>query len=231
MKKLTFSYDDGVTQDIRFIEMLNKYGLKATFNLNSGCFGSATRLGRNGEVVDHIRNNAADIPAIYEGHEVAAHTLTHPLLPSVVDDDEIVRQVEEDRLLLSELVGYEVVGFAYPGGGQNNDARVAKLIAERTGVRYARVVATTGSFTPYPDLYRFQGSCYHHAEWEKMWQMAEEFLALPADADALFYIWGHSYEFDIYPERWEQMEEFCKQISGRSDISYCTNRQALLGDD
>ncbi|MBR7181829.1 MAG: polysaccharide deacetylase family protein [Clostridia bacterium] len=231
MKKLTFSYDDGVTQDIRFIELLNKYGLKATFNLNSGCFGSATRLIRDGREIDHIRNKAADIRAIYEGHEVAAHTLTHPLLPSIADDGEIVRQVEEDRLRLSELVGYEVVGFAYPGGGQNNDARVAGLIAERTGVRYARVVATTGDFTPYPDIYRFQGSCYHHVEWEKMWQMAEAFLALPADTDALFYIWGHSYEFDIYPERWEQMEEFCRLVSGRRDISYCTNRQALLGDD
>ena len=33
-KALTFSYDDGVTQDIRLIEIFNKYNLKATFNLN-----------------------------------------------------------------------------------------------------------------------------------------------------------------------------------------------------
>ncbi len=36
MKYLTFSYDDGVTQDIRLIELFNKYGMKATFNINSG---------------------------------------------------------------------------------------------------------------------------------------------------------------------------------------------------
>ncbi len=30
MKAVTFSYDDGVTQDIRLIDMFNKYGLKAT---------------------------------------------------------------------------------------------------------------------------------------------------------------------------------------------------------
>ena len=35
MKAVTFSYDDGVTQDKRLIELFNKYGLKATFNINS----------------------------------------------------------------------------------------------------------------------------------------------------------------------------------------------------
>lgn len=38
-KAITFSYDDGVTQDIRLIELLDKYGLKCTFNLNSGLQG------------------------------------------------------------------------------------------------------------------------------------------------------------------------------------------------
>ena len=44
-KALTFSYDDGVTQDVRLIEIFNKYGLRATFNLNSGL------LGKSGELV------------------------------------------------------------------------------------------------------------------------------------------------------------------------------------
>ena len=35
LKAITFSYDDGVTQDIRLVELLNKYNLKSTFNLNS----------------------------------------------------------------------------------------------------------------------------------------------------------------------------------------------------
>lgn len=34
-KALTFSYDDGVTQNIRLIDIFNKYNHKATFNLNS----------------------------------------------------------------------------------------------------------------------------------------------------------------------------------------------------
>ena len=35
-KMLTFSYDDGIYQDERLVEIFNKYGMKATFNLNTG---------------------------------------------------------------------------------------------------------------------------------------------------------------------------------------------------
>ena len=35
-KVLTLSYDDGKVQDRRLVKIFNKYGIKATFNLNSG---------------------------------------------------------------------------------------------------------------------------------------------------------------------------------------------------
>ena len=44
LKAVTFSYDDGVSQDVRLIALLDKYGLKATFNLNSGMFGACCNL-------------------------------------------------------------------------------------------------------------------------------------------------------------------------------------------
>ena len=34
-KSVTFSFDDGNLQDVPFVELLNKYGMKCTFNLNS----------------------------------------------------------------------------------------------------------------------------------------------------------------------------------------------------
>ena len=37
-KALTLSYDDGIRQDKRLIAIMQKYGLKGTFNINSGCF-------------------------------------------------------------------------------------------------------------------------------------------------------------------------------------------------
>ena len=102
-KAITFSYDDGTTQDIRLIELLNKYGLKCTFNINSGLLGSDKMLVRDGMRISHYKIAPHRLREVYEGHEVAVHTLTHPKLISC-SDDEIVRQVEDDRIALEEAL-------------------------------------------------------------------------------------------------------------------------------
>ena len=38
-KAVTFSFDDGVRQDLRLMDLFRTHGIKATFNLNSGLFG------------------------------------------------------------------------------------------------------------------------------------------------------------------------------------------------
>ena len=53
MKAVTFSYDDAVTQDKRLIQILDKYGLKATFNINSELLGKENKLFRGNTWVDH----------------------------------------------------------------------------------------------------------------------------------------------------------------------------------
>lgn len=226
MKALTFSYDDGVTQDIRLIELLNKYGMKATFNLNSSLLGKPGRLLREGVSVDHTKVNREDVRRIYDGHEVASHTMTHPFLPSMCDS-EVISQVECDRQRLSDIVGYEVVGFAYPGGGKNYDRRISDLIKENTGVRYCRHTVSNHSFDPQKDLYEFAPTVYHHGEFDKMTELGEEFLASTPDKPQILYIWGHAYEFDIRND-WERFECFLEMMSGRDDIFYGTNKEVLL---
>lgn len=226
-KAITFSYDDGVTQDIRLIELFNKYGVKGTFNINSELLGGKNELVRNGVTISHNKIMPADLKYIYEGHEVAVHTLTHPNLTQIEDDKEVIRQVEEDRIKLSELAGYEVFGMAYPCGGVNCDDRVAKLIKDNTPIEYARTITVTKSFEPYEDLYQYKGTVYHHTDWDEMFRLGEEFVQMKAETPKVFYIWGHSYEFDIYPERWQQLEEFLKLVGGRDDIFYGTNREVL----
>lgn len=226
-KALTFSYDDGVTQDIRLIEILNKYNLKATFNINSELLGNENSLVRDGVNINHTKNKPEDVKHIYEGHEVAVHTLTHPQLPLIEDDNEIIRQVEQDRLNLSELVGYEVFGMAYPGGGVNCNDRVADIIKKNTPIKYSRTIGVTYSFDPYPDLYQYKGTLYHHADWDELFEFGQNFLDLKADSPQVFYIWGHAYEFDIFPERWKLFEEFCEMMSGKDDIFYGTNLEVL----
>ena len=145
LKYVTFSFDDGVTQDRRLVELLNKYGLKATFNLNSSLFGLKGGWEQNGKFLSHNKVMPSEVKELYAGHEVAVHTLTHPNLTGE-DEETIVYQVEEDRKRLSDLVGYEVRGMAYPCGGVNNDERVATIIKEKTGVRYSRTITSTYSF-------------------------------------------------------------------------------------
>lgn len=224
MKAITFSYDDGVEQDIRLINILNKYNLKATFNINSELLGMKGYLKRFG--VDHNKVNSKDVKSIYQGHEVAVHTLTHPNLTQLDRDEEIIRQVEMDRLNLSQLVGYDVIGMAYPCGGVNNDQRVAELIKNNTGVKYSRTITSNNSFDIQDNLFRFNPTV-HHMKMENMLELAVRFIELKADKPQIFYIWGHSYEFDI-DNTWDSFEEFCKIISNKKDIFYGTNKEILL---
>ena len=145
MKAVTFSYDDGVTQDIKPIHMLNKYNLKCTFNLNSELLGTGGKFEVHDQLISHYKLEASDVKEIYEGHEVAVHTLTHPNL-TTLDDVEVLRQVRQDKANLEKLVGYDVVGMAYPCGGVNNDDRVAKLIKENTDIKYCRTITNTDRY-------------------------------------------------------------------------------------
>ncbi len=224
MKAVTFSYDDGVTQDRRLIELFNKYALKATFNINSEFLDTENVLVYGNKSVQHNKVSRSEIKELYKGHEVAVHTLTHPHLPAL-SEEEIIRQVEEDRLNLSSLCGYEVVGMAYPGGGVNFDLRVADIIARNTGVKYARTTVHTFDFNIQKDLYVFNPTV-HHNDTERCLQMIDKFLELKTDVPALLYIWGHSYEFD-FSDNWDFAEEMCKRISGHEDIFYGTNRECF----
>ena len=78
-KAFSVTYDDGVEQDVRFVALLNRYGLKGTFNLNSGLMETAFAwTHESGRVIRRLR--AENAAALYAGHEVASHTLTHPYM-------------------------------------------------------------------------------------------------------------------------------------------------------
>lgn len=230
MKAVTFSFDDGVLQDVRMIELLNKYGLKATFNLNSALFGGQNIL-RFEDYRPHTVHRyviaAKDVKEVYAAHEVAAHTLTHPKLTAIENDSEIIRQVEQDRLNLSELVGYEVVGFAYPGGGVNSDERCAELIRKHTGVRYARGYKRCESFDFPEDLYRLSpnASADHLDALEVL---TDRFLELRPHKPQMLYVVGHAYSLDYENDRWAKIEAIFERLSGREDIFYGTNKEILL---
>ena len=224
-KILTFSFDDGITQDERFINLLNKYGLKCTFNLNSELLGKDGYLMIQGKKINHTKIAPQLIKDIYKGHEVASHTLTHPNL-TTLSPEEVVRQVEDDRRKLSDLVGYEVQGFAYPCGGINSNRVVADIIKNKTPVKYARTIVHSYNFDVQKDLFLFKPTASLTKNKEKLLELCDEFLNSSSDELQLFYIWGHSYELDVEDD-WEFFEEVCRKLAGREDIYYCTNIEAF----
>ena len=226
-KAVTFSFDDGVTQDIRLVEILNKYNLKGTFNLNSAKLGLPGDFWKT-DVGDIPRSmlNASQVKELYQGHEVAVHTLTHSNL-TTLNDETVIRQVDEDRKALSELCGYPVIGMAYPCGGVNNNDHVAALIKENTPIRYARTITSTYTYALQKEnLLRFNPTL--HFLNEKAEEIVEKFLSLETDEPQLLYIWGHSYELDYSESRWENFEKLCRKLAGREDIFYGTNKEVLL---
>ena len=227
MKALSFSYDDGVTQDRRLLAILNRYGLKATFNLNSGLFASAAAFYDREKNVTfpHVRLRASEIAEVYAGHEVAAHTRTHPMLKDLTDEA-MIAETEEDRLALSDLVGYDVCGFAYPAGTCGMNAHVADVLRRHTGVRFARTTTSTHRFDLPQDLMTLDPTV-RHAERDAKLSLAQQFLDLQPETPQFFLIWGHAYEFDR-DDDWAWFEEFCRMISRRDDIFYGTNREILL---
>jgi len=40
----------------------------------------------------------------------------------------------------------------------------------------------------------------------------------------LFYLWGHSYEFDNN-DNWNRIEKICAELSGKDDVWYATNME------
>ena len=228
MKALTFSFDDAVRQDVKMIEILNKYGLKGTFNLNSGRLGMEGTKEWEGRKINTDKIKPEDIKYVYEGHEISSHTVDHPGLV-LMEDDEVIRQVEECRLALSDLAGYEVVGFAYPGGKWTlYDERVKNLVKDRTGCKYARITLPTLSYDLPEDLFELRGTACFSRNFDDLLNIGQKFLELKTDKPQLFYLWGHGYELDMGDGRWEVFEEFCKMMGGHDDIFYGTNAEVLL---
>lgn len=61
------------------------------------------------------------------GIEFGSHTLTHPHLPDV-SDEQLRREVSDSKRRLEDVLGVEVTSFAYPYGGV--DRRVRAAVAE-----------------------------------------------------------------------------------------------------
>ena len=202
-KALTMSYDDGKAEDRRLVEIFNKYGIKGTFHVNSG-------------MTDDVRIPMEEYEKLYEGHEIACHTLTHPTIARC-PMTEVAHEVLEDRKNLEVLLNRPVRGLSYPNGSYSEEI---KELLPALGIKYSRIVGDSHDFELPTDLYEWMPTCHHN---HNLLEDGKAFVELNKKQYLyLMYVWGHSYEF-TRDDNWEVIEKFCEMAGNRDDIWYCTN--------
>ena len=217
-KALTFSYDDGVRADLRLLEIFEKYGIKGTFNLNSRLFDCQNW---------HDRLNEEQTLKAFKncGQEVALHGARHVFL-NKVPLPEAVKEVADNRAYLEENFGCIVRGMAYAYNGFN--ARIKETLSA-LGVAYARTTNSTHGFAIPEDWLELNPTC-HHREAELL-PLADKFFGGSPLSEFkhreswLFYVWGHSYEFDD-DGNWGLIEDLCARAAQNGgDVWLATNIQ------
>ena len=216
-KVLTMSYDDARDGDRRLVEIFNNNGIKGTFHLNSGL------IERNEPLISDSfggRIQKDEMKELYEGHEVACHTLTHPTIERC-PISQVVMQVVEDRKGLESIVKYPVRGLSYPNGSYTDEI---KSMLHHVGIEYSRIVGSSYNFAMPKDFYEWKATCHHN---HNLLKLADDFLELNKKQYLyMFYVWGHSFEFGR-DDNWVLMEEFCDKIGNNNDIWYATNIQIV----
>lgn len=207
-KALTLSYDDGQIFDRELVGILNEYNIKGTFHLNSGNFGKK-------QFVD-----ATEIKELYKGHEVSVHTLTHPFLTQI-SNEEIITEILEDRKNLESLAGYPVRGMSYPFGDYNEE--LAKMLPAH-GIEYSRTVVSTHRFGLPSNFLTWHPTCHHNENILEKYKSFKK--TLPWEQLTLFYVWGHSFEFEK-DKNWDLIKEFCKTVSFDDSVWYATNIEIM----
>ncbi len=212
LKAVTFSYDDGQVFDKRTVEVMNKYGIKGTFNLNT----------RESDIGNPNRVQPSEFKEVYKGHEIALHGKFH-VSGKLVPPATFAYDMIENRKNLEDITGEIICGMAYANGSFDD---MTKQILKDCGVKYARRANASKSFEIPTDWLELVPTCHH--DREDSLALADEFLALKegenwrAFTAKLFYLWGHSYEFDR-KNNWELLDELCKKLGSRDDIWYATN--------
>ncbi|MBQ8146223.1 MAG: polysaccharide deacetylase family protein [Clostridia bacterium] len=221
-KAITLSYDDGSKDDVRFVETINKYGLKCTFNLVGKDIKEERQLSN-----DFIRENM-----LAKGHEVANHGYYHRA-QNRVRSLEGIRDVIDCRIALEKEFGIIIRGMAYPDCAllpdvePNTYKRIQEYLGE-LGIVYARNCTGDNDRFNLPDNWLNWLPSAHHNNPQIM-EYIDKFLKIDVSSQyiasrtpKLFYMWGHSFEFEGR-QNWDHLEKLCQRLGGHEDVWYATN--------
>ncbi len=217
-KAFTLSYDDGVEQDIRLVEIMRKHGIKGTFNINSGEYSPENTKWQDGQVYRRMSLSQCRKLYSHADTEVAVHGTHHPNWDSQ-PTPAAMWDILNDRRTLEGQYGRIIRGGAYPFGAFTDEAVEILRLA---GIKYCRTVISSHRFDIPKDWLRLEPTCHHNDEY--LPKLIERFTDKNAEIYEpwLFYLWGHSYEFD-YADNWHVIENALETLGGRDDVWYATN--------
>lgn len=205
MKYFVFSIDDGTIFDEMTVSLFNKYGVRVTYNLNSGLDNYVWYKGD----IPITRLVLKDNVSLYKNHEIASHTLYHPYLESC-SDEEVIRQVNEDVANLERIFQRKVVSFATPF--HTSGEREVSLIRENTQIRNIRLSQIDETFKLPEDPYHFKITAL---DINRALYLFNDFIK---DNTAQIFIYaGHSYDFYV-DNSFDKLEELLKKITQQDDI-------------
>ncbi len=229
-KAVTFSYDDGIIQDIKFSDILEKYGIKCTFNLNGKSLRAPEKELKDEQIKEYMLNR---------GHEIAVHGLLHKA-NGAIRPIAGIRDVLDCRLDLEKRFGGIIRGMAFPDSGitrypdKNTSYAETKNYLSQLDIAYSRTLAgDNNSFLLPEDWHRWMPTAHHYNP--EIFSYIEEFVSIDFNSpkiysshrfSRLFYLWGHSYEFDNQyngASGWEHIEKICQMLGGKDDTWYATN--------
>lgn len=107
---VTLTFDDGWESVFEIAApLLKDYQYPVTFYLNTGALGQPRRF--TNEQVGILKK---------AGHEIAAHTVTHPHL-NTLSPQEVEKELSESKNILEKLTDAPVIDFASPFGDANEE--------------------------------------------------------------------------------------------------------------
>lgn len=219
LKAVTFSFDDGINNDIKVVELLNKYGLKATFNINTGKANHDDKWYFEEKEVYHLTMDEMKI--LYKGHEVASHSYSHPHIEKLTHEQKC-EEIKKDIKNIETCFNQKVKGFISPYGVRDDDLFLAM---KENNIKFGRGVTSTHSFDIPSNLLDYQPSLrMFEKDFDKV---IDEFINLKPIKKQVLFIWTHSYEINTN-ERWTEFENLLKKLSQQEDIYFSTNSEALL---
>jgi peptidoglycan/xylan/chitin deacetylase (PgdA/CDA1 family) len=229
---VTTSWDDGHPADLRLADLLAKHEALGTLYIPN--------MNAEGRPV----MQRAEIRLLGQHLEIGGHTRDHVSLTQLAPDA-AAQQVMSNKKWLEDLLGREVICFAYVRGHHN---RTIRRLVRDAGFRYARTV-TNLSDAPGSDCYQIPTTMqfFPHSDdiyirnylsggpglrrmallravlgkrglLDRLYRAAE----LCGRRGGCLHIWGHSWELDEY-DLWDELDRFLAHMRHLS-AHFVTNR-------